>query len=295
MASETWGEYYHAIAGAMALFCESNRNLVAAAELRPGMRVLDLASGSGLTALAALEAVPEGLELTLVDSSPSMIESARSLIGHRAAAYHVADALQTAGVVEGKLDRVLCNLSFWYFQDAEAVLRELRRVLKPTGRLCFTLLGTWFNTGGGVVSPQWAFLRDLHERGVLTHKVPDVERLPNQRSIEGTLSGAGFKPFFYKLDEVAADAPETEPGGELYRLMQLYPALGGTTRAEAAARTVAELPASAPALAACQPAPRWRTVTFMAQPALTAEEALLARFGGKLPSSLQGRGPGSAE
>lgn len=293
MAQETWGEYYHAIAGDMALYRQSNRHLVAAAELRPGMRVLDLASGSGLTALAALEAVPEGLDLTLLDASPSMIEAARSRIGDRAGAYHAADAVQVAGLVEGKLDRVLCNLSFWYFKDAEAVMRELRKVLKPTGRLCFTLLGTFFNTGGGVVSPQWAFMRDLHDRGLLRHKVPDVERLPNQRSIEGTLSGAGFKPFFYKMDEVVVTAPETEPGGELHSLMQLYPALGGATRAEAVARTLAELPASAEAIAQCQP--RWRTVTFMAQPALTAEEAILTRFGGKLPPSLQGRGPGSGE
>lgn len=277
----TWGEYYHEVAGAMPLFRQSNRNLVAAAGLQPGMRVLDLASGSGLTALAALEAVPEGLELILLDASPSMIEAARANVGNRAQAFHVADAAVAPALVDGKVDRVLCNLSLWYFKEPETVLRELRQVLKPTGRLCFTLLGTWFNTGGGVVSPQWAFLRHLHDQGLLSRNVPDIERLPNQRSIEGTLQGAGFKPFFYQMDGIDAPEPETEPGGELYNLMRLYPALEGPTRAEAAERTHEALTEAAGSIAAWQPL--WRTVTFMAQPSISPEEILLTRLGGRLP------------
>jgi SAM-dependent methyltransferase len=278
--SQTWGDYYNDIASQMALFRQSNQSLVAAAELQPGMRVIDLGCGSGLTSLAALEAVPEGLELILVDSSPSMVEAARRRVGARASAYHVADAADLAPLVAGKVDRVLCNLALWYFKDPEAVLRQLRKVIKPTGRLCFSLLGTFFNAGGDVVSPHWAFLKVLAERGLIARALPAVDRLPNQRSIEGTLQGAGFKPFFYKCDEIAA-GPE-----ELEQWLRLYPVADGATRAEAAAHSLAWLADTADAVAAY--APRWRTVVFQAQPAVSPEEILMERFGGKLP------GPGGA-
>jgi SAM-dependent methyltransferase len=278
----SWGEYYHQIASQMALFRESARALVAAAELRPGMAVLDLACGSGLVSLAALEAVPEGLELHLLDASPSMIAEAQRQVGARAASYHTADAAAVAGLLpERKLDRVLCNLSLWYFRSPEAVLTELRKLLKPTGRLCFTLSGTYFNTERDVVSPEWALLRALHQRGLAARTVHDIDRLPNQRSIEGTLHGVQFKPFHYAMQEIATTVPEAEPGGELYNLMRLYPALPGEDHREAVERTLALLPELAGEIAARHP--RWRTVSFMAQPNINPEEVLMMRFGGKLP------------
>lgn len=277
----SWGEYYHQIASQMALFTESNRSLIEAAELRPGMAVLDLASGSGLTSQAALAAVPEGLRLYLLDISPSMIDEARRRIGERAVAYHVADAAKVADLIPEKLDRVLCNLSLWYFANPEAVLTELRKVLKPTGRLCFTLSGTYFNAGGQVVSPQWAYLRALKERGLLPRAIPDPDRLPNQRSIEGTLIGAQFKPFHFAVQEIASAMPETEPGGELYNLMRLYPALPGDDLRAAREQTLALLGEVAEEIGGVHP--RWRTVSFMAQPSISPEEALRLRFNPKAP------------
>lgn len=263
----------------MALFRESNRRLVELAALSPGMSVLDLACGSGHTALSALEQVPEGLTMHLLDQNASMIETARQHLGGRVAAYHTADAAQAAALGLPKLDRVLCNLSFWYFRDPHAVLQMLRRMITPTGRLCFSLSGTYFNTGGGVVSPQWAFMRALKERGLIPRSLPDVERLPNQRSIEATLMTNGFKPFAYDVLQIPSTRPETEPGGELHSLLQLYPIMPGATHQEAVARTLDLLPQVADKIAAF--APQWRTVTFMAQPQIDPTEALLARMAGR--------------
>ncbi|HWI63204.1 MAG TPA: class I SAM-dependent methyltransferase [Symbiobacteriaceae bacterium] len=267
------GEYYHAIAGEMAIYRQSNRHLVAGADLQPGMTVVDLACGSGLTSLAALEAVPEGLTLICIDSSRSMVEAARANLGDRVAAYHVADAAAVADLIPSKVDRVLCNLAFWYFKDTDEVLRQLRKVIKPTGRLCFSLLGSYFNTGGDVVSPYWALMRVLTDRGALPRALPDVDRLPNQRSIEGTLLGAGFKPFSFAMDEIEA------PPEELANWLRLYPIADGATRAEAAERSLALLEGARAEIAAWKP--RWRTVRFQAQPQISPEEVLLAKFGGK--------------
>ncbi|MFZ5817656.1 MAG: class I SAM-dependent methyltransferase [Bacillota bacterium] len=275
----TWGQYYHEIASQMALYRESNRRLCQLAELRPGMTVVDLGCGSGLTSLAALEQVPEGLRLILIDSSPSMVEEARRRLGDRAEAIHLADAAEGAALLTEKVDRVLCNMALWTFPNPEGVLTAWRERIKPAGRLCFNLFGTYFNTGGDVVSPQYALIQELHRRGELSRGLPAVDRLPNQRSIEGTLTGARYKPFHFELQEIEPAVPETEPGGELYNLMRLTPALPGSDHQEAVSRTLAALPELAEAIAAQKP--RWRVVHFMAQPSVSPEEILLARFGGK--------------
>jgi SAM-dependent methyltransferase len=239
--------------------------------------VVDLAAGSGLTALAALAQVDAGLRLILVDKSPSMIAEARRHLGDRAAAYHVADAAGLAEVITEPVDRVLCNLSFYEFRDPEAVLGQIRRILKPTGRLCFTLSGTYFNTGGGVVSPQWALMRVLYEQGHISRPLPEVERLPNQRSIEGTLHSAGFKPFRYQVDEFESAVPDSEPGGELYNLLRLCPVTPDQDFHAAVRQSHALLAGAATDLARFRP--RWRTVLFVAQPAISPEEALRRRMG----------------
>lgn len=277
----TWGEYYHAIASQMALFRESNRRLCELAELRQGMTVVDLGAGSGLTSLAALEQVPEGLRLILIDASQAMIDEARRHLGDRAEAYHVADAAAGAGLVPEKVDRVLCNMSLWSFGEPEAVLRAWRSKIKPTGRFCFNLSGTYFNARRDWVTPQYALIQELHQRGELSRGLPQVDRLPNQRSIEGSLGGVGYKPFHFEVQEIASAVPDAEPGGELYNLMRLTPALPGRDHRDAVARSLAALPQAAGAIAA--QGARWLVAHFLAQPSLTPEEILLEKFGGRLP------------
>lgn len=266
------GELIHTVAAQMDLFVQSNRRLAELAQLRRGMRVLDLGAGTGLTARAALEQVETGLSLHLLDRSAASIAEARSHLGSQAATYHVADASAAAEVVGQKLDRVLCNLALWYFTEPERVLRTLRSAMKPTGRLCFTLLGSYFNTGGGVVSPHWALVKLLHQRGDLARPLPEIERLPNQRSIEGTLHNCGFKPFHYEVQEIVSTAAQTEPGADLYDWLRLFPVLPGATHEEAVQRSLAAAHALAGEIA--QFRPRWRVVHFMAQPAISPQEAL---------------------
>jgi len=275
----TWGQYYHEIASTMGLYCCTNAQLARQAGLCAGMTVVDLGAGSGLTAMAALDQVPQGLRLSLVDLSPSMIAEARKHLGERVEAYHVCDAASLSTVIPGKVDRVLCNLSFWYFRQPEAVLAEVKKILKPTGRLCFTLLGTHFNTGGSVVSPAWALQKVMHDRGMLPKAPLEVERMPNQRSIEGTLNGAGFKPFHYEMIDIATASPETQPGGELHSWVRLFPVTDGADPYAAAAKSVSLLPDLAGDIAAWQP--RWRAALFMAGPNVDPVEALMSRLGGQ--------------
>jgi SAM-dependent methyltransferase len=300
----TWGEYYHGIAKDLAFYTASNRRMVELAGLRPGMRVLDLACGSGLTAEAALAAVPEGLELHLLDVDPSMIEVARARLGDRVTGYHVADAAQVgelaaAGAFGGRgastgpvalgqpsaaggpippvhgqgatplFDRVLCNLALFSFRDPEAVLRALKPLVKPAGRLLFSLSGTHFNAGGDIVSPLWALQAALAARGELDRAPTPPERLPNQRAIEGNLQGTGWKPIAYEVQPI--------PGGEeeLAGQLRLYPLPLADGFRQAVDRSLERAAALRIEIEAHRP--EWRVVHFQAQPMIDPMQALLMK------------------
>jgi SAM-dependent methyltransferase len=262
----SWGEYYEKLASGMALYRESNRRLVELANLRPGMRVLDLAGGAGLTSSAILAAVP-GLELHLLDADASMIETARARLGDQVAGYHLADAAQVGALFPaGYFDRVLCNLAFFSFREPEAVLRALQPLVKPVGQLLFSLQNTSFNTGGDVVSPLWSLQAELARTGELARAPLPSDRLPNQRAIEGTLQATGWKPVAFTVQELGADP------AELLGQLQLYPLPLADGFHTAVARSVERAEALRERLAG-----QWRVVHFQAQPAVDPLKALEAK------------------
>ena len=100
-----------------------------------GHRVLDAGCGSGPLS-AALRA--KGAIVTGFDSSSAMVELARQRLGENAA-LHVADLSQPLPFADGAFDDVVASLVLHYLQDWTAPLAELRRVLKPGGRLLLSV------------------------------------------------------------------------------------------------------------------------------------------------------------
>ena len=104
-------------------------------------RVLDLACGTGLMARLASPLVGAGGAITGIDGLESMLSVARRLPappGARIEWLHGdAARLPAAGAM---FDIVLCHEALQFFPDRGAALREVRRVLKPGGRLAF---GMW--------------------------------------------------------------------------------------------------------------------------------------------------------
>jgi demethylmenaquinone methyltransferase/2-methoxy-6-polyprenyl-1,4-benzoquinol methylase len=102
------------------------------AGLQPGMRVLDIGVGTGLTARqAALLVGPSG-HVTGIDPSSGMIQSAKVppdidlLIG---SAESIPAAAETA-------DFLCMGYALRHIADMSAAFREFMRVLKPGGRIC---------------------------------------------------------------------------------------------------------------------------------------------------------------
>lgn len=100
-----------------------------------GRRVLDVGCGSGLLS-AALRA--KGARMTGFDGSPAMIELARRRLGE-SAQLQVADLGRPLPFAHGAFDDVVMSLVLHYLRDWDAPLAELRRVLKPGGRLLLSV------------------------------------------------------------------------------------------------------------------------------------------------------------
>jgi ubiquinone/menaquinone biosynthesis C-methylase UbiE len=100
-----------------------------------GRRVLDVGCGSG-PLFAALRA--KGATVTGFDSSSAMVELARQRLGEDAA-LHVADLSQPLPFGDGAFDDVVASLVLHYLADWKAPLAELRRVLRPGGRLILSV------------------------------------------------------------------------------------------------------------------------------------------------------------
>jgi SAM-dependent methyltransferase len=112
------------------------------AAVQPGERVLDLACGPGDTTIeAALKAGSQG-EVLGVDVSPEFIAIARQRAieaGVRNVRFEVMDAC-ALDLAASYWDVVICHLGITEFADPSAALREIKRVLRPVGRVA---ISTW--------------------------------------------------------------------------------------------------------------------------------------------------------
>ena len=117
------------------------RATIAAAGLRPGMRVLDVATGTGKLALAAAERVGRTGEVVGLDPSVAMLERAR----RSAARKRPGRAAATVEWIEGdgmalaypdrRFDAVTIGFGLRNLPDPARGIGELARVCAPGGRV----------------------------------------------------------------------------------------------------------------------------------------------------------------
>jgi demethylmenaquinone methyltransferase/2-methoxy-6-polyprenyl-1,4-benzoquinol methylase len=110
--------------------------LIEAIDPRPGQRVLDVATGTGLVAFALAR---RGATVTALDQSEHMLDGARSR-----AAKHPELANQVTFIqgeaehlpfAEDEFDALTFTYLLRYVDDRAATMRELARVTKPGGRI----------------------------------------------------------------------------------------------------------------------------------------------------------------
>ena len=96
-----------------------------------GRRILDAGCGSGPLSAALRD---RGAVVTGLDSSAGMLGLARRRLGDDAD-LHLADLGRPLPFPDGAFDDVVASLVLHYLEDWTAPLAELRRVLRPGGRL----------------------------------------------------------------------------------------------------------------------------------------------------------------
>ncbi len=113
--------------------------LIEGANLEPGCRVLDVATGTGLAALMAARRVGASGEVIGVDISRGMLAEARRKAGQAELAnvrFVEADA-ERLSFPPQNFDRILCSSALVLMTDAPGALRHWRDLLKPGGLVAF--------------------------------------------------------------------------------------------------------------------------------------------------------------
>jgi ubiquinone/menaquinone biosynthesis C-methylase UbiE len=113
----------------------STRETLRRLDVRPGERVLDVGCGTGILLASVRRAVPSA-PCVGVDLAPAMLHGARHRLGPDAC-LAAADAGRLPFGPQ-TFDVVVSTSSFHYWPDPSAGLSELRRVLRPGGRVVIT-------------------------------------------------------------------------------------------------------------------------------------------------------------
>jgi SAM-dependent methyltransferase len=161
--------------------------LMACAGLMPGERVLDVACGTGTTALKAAARISPGGTVVGTDLSGRMVDAARQ----RAAQMRCANArfermdAERLELPDNSFDVVLCALGLMYVPNPEHAILEMRRVLGRRGRIVLAVWGERSQCG-------WADLFPIIDAEVASEVCPLFFRLGQGDTLADVCANAGF-------------------------------------------------------------------------------------------------------
>jgi demethylmenaquinone methyltransferase / 2-methoxy-6-polyprenyl-1,4-benzoquinol methylase len=135
--------------------------LVGAIDPRPGQRILDVATGTGMVAFAL---AARGADVVGLDQSEAMLAGARGRLAHAPELsgrlrFVIGEAEQLP-FADGEFDALSFTYLLRYVDDRAATMRELARVVKPGGRIGMVEFGV---PSAGPLRALWR----AHTRAVL--------------------------------------------------------------------------------------------------------------------------------
>lgn len=157
-----------------------------AARISAGDRVLDVACGTGGLTSEALRRVGTQGTVAGLDSSTDMLSVARRKLPALDWREGRAEALPFE---DGAFDVVLCQFGLMYFNDREQAVREMRRVLRPGGRVALAVWDRLERT------PAYTVLTELVEQRLgpdAGKPIRDAFAIGDVALIRSLLDGAGF-------------------------------------------------------------------------------------------------------
>ena len=223
---------------------------VEAAQPQPGMQVLDVASGTGEPAISLADRVgPQG-HVTGVDTASTALATAEQRAAKRGlknVTFLTAD-VHHLPFPEASFDLVTSRFGLMFFADLPRALSEMRRVLKPGGRVAFV---TWGQFEQPYFTSTVVLILSMVKGAEMPAGARAMFKFGSQGAMSAALSGAGFVdveeefravpwvwpgppeqlweyfrevtiPFRLVLDSVPAERKEEVEGKILQALRQYY-------------------------------------------------------------------------
>ena len=162
--------------------------LLACAALAPGQQVLDVACGTGLVAFAAADRVGPAGRVSGIDLSGQMVDAAQ----RRARSLGLANVdfarmdAENLALPDASFDVVLCALGLMYLPDPERAVQEMRRVMRPEGRVVIAVWGERSRCG-------WSSVFGIVDAEVSSDVCPLFFRLGQIGALARLCAGANLK------------------------------------------------------------------------------------------------------
>lgn len=201
-AGQRWAEAQESLDKTLLSISSALLSFVA---VKSGENVLDVGCGCATTTLAYAEAAGRDARVAGVDISGPMLALARKRAGTRPIQFIQADASVHSFTPE--FDVVASRFGVMFFADPAAAFANIRKALKPGGRLRFVC---W----RAMMDNVWATVPFMAARDLLPAQEPPDPYAPgpfafaDAERLRGILESAGFKNVkIEKLDTVMDMAP----------------------------------------------------------------------------------------
>lgn len=167
------------------------RRTIERLRLAPGASVLDVACGTGASAIPAAQWVGSSGKVLAIDLAERLLalgeEKARRL-GVTNIEFRTAD-MERTGLADEIFDAIVCVFGIFFVPDMARALRELWRMVRPGGRLAITTWGPRMLEPGS--SAFWAAIK--RERPELVRRFSPWDRIDQPQSLEQLLRSTGVE------------------------------------------------------------------------------------------------------
>jgi len=202
--------------------------LVDALDPQPGETILELAAGVGDTGIAAASRLGPSGTLISTDFSAQMVDASRRRAEELDASNVEVRTMnaERMDLADDSVDGVLCRWGYMLMADPAAALAETRRVLRPGGRVAFSV---WANPASNrwASVPAEALLEHMRAEPPDPH-APGIFAMASEERTRALLSAAHLEPS--RMEYVEMEWAFESPDDQWHYVMDLAGAIAMVMR-----------------------------------------------------------------